>query len=374
MYRKTYACINLDAIKYNFNNALKLSKKEYGFAVVKANGYGHGAVDVAKAAIKGGATHLAVATFEEALELRKEFNKVPILVLGYTDFKYFTVASKYAITVTLTNMYQAEKLANYNEPLKIHIKVNTGMNRLGFSNLEDVRKAYALIRYNTNLAVEGLFTHFSTADMMDIGFYKKQFEMFETIVDDIGKFFKIIHCQNSAATLYPLEGMNKCNAFRFGIAMYGYNPSDEKIPDFELSEAFSLYSEVSSVIPVRKGGKVGYGATYALKKDGYIATIPIGYADGIIRANSSREVMINNKRFPIVGRVCMDQLMILVDESVKIGDVVELIGKNITMSEVSKHLNTIDYEVLCSISDRVTRVYFENSKEVHEKCFRYILN
>ncbi len=372
MYRSTYASINLDAIKENMKNAIDFANKDYAYAVVKANAYGHGAIEVSKAVLEAGATHLAVATFEEALELRKEFSRVPILVMGYTEPTHFSDASKYAITLTISNMEQVKVLSMYKDQLKIHFKVNTGMNRLGFSSLEEIREAYVAIRYNTYIDCEGIFTHFATADMLDVSYYYKQFELFSSIIDDIGKYFRIIHCQNSAATLYPLKGMEKCNAFRFGIALYGCNPSLDKDPEFKLVPTFELYSHVSSVLDLKKGSKVGYGATYTLKKDGKIATIPIGYADGIIRANSGRNVFINGKEFPIVGRVCMDQLMILVDDSVKLDDRVELIGSNIKISEVSKHLNTIDYEVLCSISDRVSRVYYEDSVEVDCKCFRYI--
>ncbi len=372
MYRSTYVNINLDAIKNNVSNAIEYAKKDYAFAVVKANAYGHGSLDVSKAAIDAGATHLAVATFDEALELRKELPKVPILVMGYTEPRFFQDASKFAITLTISNMEQIKVLSKFSDQLKIHFKVNTGMNRLGFCSLTEVREAYVAIRYNTNIVTEGIFTHFATADMVDIGYYHRQFKIFEEIIDDIGKFFKIIHCQNSAATLYPLEGMDKCNAFRLGISMYGYNPSDEKDASFKLEPALELFSHVSSVLDLKKGSKVGYGATYTLKSDGRVATIPIGYADGIIRASSGRDVMINGKRFPIVGRVCMDQLMILVDDSVGLDDKVELIGSNIKISEVSKHLNTIDYETLCLISDRVARVYYEDSVEIDVKCFRYI--
>lgn len=364
MYRSTYADIDLSAIKRNMENVIKFAKKEYAFAVVKANAYGHGAIEVAEVAIEAGATHLAVATFEEALELRKEYSKIPILILGYTDPKYFEDASKYAITLTITNMEQIKKLSTYKEQLKIHFKVNTGMNRLGFSTLNEVREAYAAIRYNSNVNAEGIYTHFATADALDVAYYSKQYKMFEEIVDDVGKFFKIIHCQNSAATLYPLKGMDKCNAFRLGISLYGCNPSDEKDLPIKLEPTLELYSHVSNILELKKGSKIGYGATYSMKKDGKIATLPIGYADGIIRQSSGRDVCINGKRFPIVGRVCMDQLMILVDDSVELDDKVELIGSTVTLREVSKYLNTIDYEVLCLISNRVTRVYYEDSDEI----------
>lgn len=370
MYRSTYVNVNLSAISENMCNAIEFANKDYAFAVVKANAYGHGAIHVSRVVIEAGATHLAVTTLDEALQLRSEFPKIPILVLGYTEPKYFSVASKFAITLTISNIEQIKKLASFREVLKIHLKVNSGMNRLGFFTLEEIREAYVAIRYNTFLDIEGLYTHFATADD-DVRYYKQQFDFFNAVVDDIGKFFKIIHCQNSAATLYPLEGMEKFNAFRFGISLYGHNPSKSKLASFELKNALEFYAHVSSVTKLKRGSKVGYGADYTLEKDGYIATLQVGYADGIIRANSGRDVLINGKRYPIVGRVCMGQLMVLVDETVKLGDQVELIGSTITLNEVSNYLGTIDYEVLCEISDRVMRVYYENSEEIDSSDFRY---
>ncbi len=372
MYRNTYAIVNLDCLKSNIENLIEYSGKEYHFAVVKANGYGHGAIEVAKVAMEVGVTHLAVAFLDEAISLRKEYPNVPILVLGYTEPEFFKIASKYAITLTVSNLEQVEKIVNYEgKPLKIHFKFNSGMNRLGFSTIEEIREAYVKLKYNPNLNLEGLFTHFATADEKNTTYYVKQLKLFKEVVDDIGMYFKIIHCQNSAATLYPIDDMNYCNASRLGIAMYGYNPSTENVTSVELQPALKLYSEVSSILTLKAGEKIGYGATYTLEKDGVIATVPIGYADGIIRANSGREVAINQKRYKIVGRVCMDQLMILADKSINIGDQVELIGETVRMKEVSKFLNTIDYEVLCTISDRVPRVYFENNEVICVKDFRY---
>lgn len=371
MYRSTYINVNLDAIRENMLNAIEFANKEYAFAVVKANAYGHGAIEVSRVAIDAGATHLVVATLDEALELRNEFPKIPILVVGYTEPKYFSLASKYAITLTISNMEQIKKLSVFNEILKIHLKVNTGMNRLGFSTIEEVREAFVAIRYNKDLDIEGLYTHFATSESVDIGYYNSQFELFEQVVNDIGKYFKIIHAQNSAALHYPLSGMEKCNGFRMGLSLYGHNPSTDRLPSFRLRSALQFYTHVSGVLKLKKGSKIGYGATYTMESDGYIATLQVGYADGVLRNNSGRDVAINGKRYPIVGRVCMDQMMILVDETVKIDDKVELIGSTVTLSEVSNYLGTIDYEVLCCLSDRVTRIYYENSEEIDAKDFRY---
>ncbi len=372
MYRDTYATVNLDALKSNIENLIAFGNKEYVYAVVKANGYGHGALEVAEVAIEAGATHLAVAFLDEAIELRQKFPKLPILVLGYTDPKDFETAAKYAITLTVTNMEQIDKLVHYRgKLLKLHFKSNTGMNRIGFATVEELKEAYVKLRYNADLNIEGLFTHFATADSEDIAYFNKQAKKFKSIVDDIGSFFKIIHCQNSAATLFPIEEFAYCNAIRLGIAMYGSNPSTEQAALVNLKPVMSVYSHVTSVMTLKKGEKVGYGASYVMEKKGVVATIPIGYADGIIRANSGRHVIINDERFKIIGRVCMDQLMILVDESVKLGDRVELFGTKLNISEVSKYLSTIDYEVLCSISDRVVRCYIEDNEITSVKYFRY---
>ncbi len=372
MYRNTYATINLEAITNNVRKIIDYSQKEFHYAVVKANGYGHGAVEVAAAAIEGGATHLAVAFLDEAMELRKEFPNIPILILGYTDSEYFELAAKYALTLTITNMTQVDKLVNYaGKTLKIHFKVNSGMNRLGFSSLDEVKQAYVKLRYSSDIDTEGIFTHFATAGAEDTGYYVKQAKLFTKVVEELGSFFKIIHCQNSAAVIYPVENFDYCNAARIGIAMYGCNPSDNKDLPIELDETMAVYSHVSSILKLKKGAKIGYGATYTMEKAGVIATIPIGYADGIIRAYEGLEVIINKKRYPIVGRVCMDQLMVLVDDTVKLGNQVEFFGNLRSINEVSRYLGTIDYEVLCLISDRVPRLYIEANDISSVKYFRY---
>ncbi len=372
MYRNTYATIDLNNLTNNVRNIIEYSQKEFHYAVVKANGYGHGAIEVARAALEGGATHLAVAFLDEAMELRKEFPNVPILILGYTDVNDFEIAARYALTLTITNFVQVEKLVNYTgKTLKIHFKVNSGMNRLGFSSLDEVKQAFIKLRYSSDVDIEGLFTHFATAGEDDVAYFIKQANFFKNIVDDIGSFFKLIHAQNSAATIYPVENFSYCNASRIGIAMYGCNPSDSKLLPIELKETMAVYSHVSSILNLKKGDKIGYGATYTMERDGVIATLPIGYADGIIRMYSGSEVVINKKRYPIVGRVCMDQLMVLVDSTVKLGNQAEFFGNLRSVKEVSKYLNTIDYEVLCLISDRVPRLFIQGNDINGAKYFRY---
>lgn len=372
MNRKTYATVDLEKLRNNVKSLIEYSGKEYSYAVVKANGYGHGAIEVSRCAIEGGVTHLAVAFLDEAFELRKEFPTIPILILGYTDVSDFEIAAKYALTITVSNMQQIDYLSTYNgKNLKVHLKFNSGMNRLGFSTLDEIKTAFVKLRYNNFVNLEGLFTHFATADDSEFKYFYKQVSLFEKVVEEIGSFFKIVHCQNSAAVLFHNEQFDYCNACRLGIAMYGCNPSYDMELPIELEQTMAVYSHVSGVLHLKKGEKIGYGATYTMEEDGIIASVPIGYADGIIRNYGGREIVINKKRYKIVGRVCMDQLMVLVDGNVKIGDQVELFGNLININEVSKHLNTIDYEVLCLISDRVPRLFIENNDVSSIKYFRY---
>ena len=355
MYRNTWVEINLDSI---YNN-VKIIKEYTGYdklyAVVKANGYGHGDIEVAKVAIEAGATHLAVAFLDEAIRLRKHFT-CPILVLGYTDDSFFDVASKHDIALTIT------KEINFDKPLKVHIKVDTGMNRLGVKSKTEYSKVVESITKCKNVTLEGVFTHLATAGNDDI-LYNSQIKKLKEF--EVPK--NLIHVNNSAGML---AYENKYSAGRLGIAMYGLAPYKGLLP-VELEQAFSFYSNIISLKKIAKGEAVGYGATYIADKEEYIATIPVGYADGWIRNNKGRDVSIKGKRYKIVGNICMDQLMILVDDTVQMGDTVALVNDDITIEEVSRDLGTINYEIVCSISDRVPRVFIRNSEIVKTNNYRF---
>lgn len=327
--------------------------------VLKANAYGHNAVFLAKAAEKINVDYFAVAFLEEALILRKNGIKANILVFNYVDKDFVKIAVENNITLSIISWEQFEEYKDLNSKPKVHINIDTGMNRVGIKNKEDAILLYKnLIKHGFN--VEGVYTHFAVADSLkkeDIEFTKKQYETFSDIVRDIP--VKIKHTNNSAATLSGIVPSE--DYVRLGIASYGLMPSNE-VKDENLKPVLSWYSVVSHVKTIEKGESISYGRTFIAPKKMKVATIPVGYADGYWRHLSNKgEVIINRKRRRILGRVCMDQFVVEVDDDVKIGDKVILIGKQgnefISAEEIAEKVGTINYEVTCRISERVPRIY-----------------
>ncbi|WP_297990903.1 alanine racemase [Anoxybacillus sp.] len=368
-YRDTWAEIDLDAIFYNVQSM----KKHVGshvdvIAVVKANAYGHGDIQVAKTALEAGATRLAVAFLDEALALRKKGIPldVPILVLGATNPQYAPLAAKENISLTVyQSQWVEEALAYaYEQPLMIHIKFDTGMGRLGVKTKEEIERMIALMSQQTGFVLEGVYTHFATADERKTDYFEFQYDAFMRMLKWLPVTPPVIHCANSAAGLrYPDRVFN---AVRLGISMYGLSPSQEMktLLPYPLKEAFSLHSRLTHVKKVKQGEKISYGATYEAKTDEWIGTVPIGYADGWLRRMQHFSVLVDGKRAPIVGRVCMDQMMIRLPYELPIGTKVTLIGEQqgdrISIDDVAAHLHTINYEVPCTISYRVPRIFLKN--------------
>lgn len=351
MYRNTYVEVNLKNIEDNVRNLInKYSGYKYYFGVVKADCYGHNDIKTVEATIKGGCNYLAVATLEEALQIRSKIKDIPILCLGIIPIEFIEECINNNITLTISNLEYLEKLVrkNYNN-LKVHIKINTGMNRLGTDNKQEFNKMYEIIK-NSNLMLEGIYTHiYNSSNRIDTA---KQFAKFEGITSDINlSEIPIIHlCASDAMMWYPkLAYANGC---RLGIAMYGLMENK----DIPLSSTFRLYSEIIQINEV-ENGTVGYNGNYKVVGKEKIAVVPIGYADGIIRKNTGRNVYINNKQYKIVGNICMDMLFVKVDNSVKVGDKVAIIKDIEHIEEIAKHLDTIPYEVICSIGKRVPRIY-----------------
>ncbi|MEG0276166.1 MAG: alanine racemase [Coprobacillus sp.] len=353
-YRDTYALIRLDYLQENVKTMYNKVKKPM-MAIIKANAYGHGYQQVASL-LKDNQTisMFGVATLKEAIDLRKMNIKQDILVLGAIPLEDLHLAIEYDISLTLFSLdYVKEIYEVYHQdkPLKAHIKIDTGMNRLGIKNKEDFETLLNLYPQSI-LQVDGVFTHFAAADdETEDQAYDLQTQKFYEIID--GHSFEYVHCQNSAAMMYHSD--EKSNLCRIGIAMYGIDPAGNE--SSFLKQVMSLYTKVVMVKKVSKGERIGYGFTYTAKEDEFIATLPIGYADGFIRANQGREVYLNGKYYPIVGRVCMDQMMIKVDESVKVHDKVEIFGEHISLSRMAKELQTIPYEIICLLSERVEKVY-----------------
>ena len=353
-YRDTHALIRLDYLQDNVNTLYQRVQKPM-MAIIKANAYGHGYQEVAN--VLKDHEHISmfgVATLKEAIDLRKLGIEQDILVLGAIPLKDLDFVIDYDITLTLFSkeyMEEIVELYHHEKPVKVHIKIDTGMNRIGLktkTEFEDVLRNYPKDIFQ----IDGVFTHFATADdPLQNDAYENQLNMFYDIVGD--HQFRYIHCQNSASMMYHHE--EKSNLARIGIAMYGVDPAGEE--SVHLKQVMSLYSRVVMIKKIKKGEKIGYGLTYTAPEDEYIATLPIGYADGFIRANQGRDVYIQGKYYPIVGRVCMDQMMVKVDEHIKVHDEVEIFGDHMTLSRMAKELKTIPYEIVCLISERVERIY-----------------
>ncbi|MFP7300432.1 alanine racemase [Neobacillus niacini] len=371
-YRDTWAEVDLDYILANVTSVKKLlPPKVEIIAVVKANAYGHGDFKVAESALKAGATYLAVAFMDEAIALRNKGIEAPILVLGATRPEDAALAVKYNITITVFQIEWVKAALSHlpkNKVLPVHIKLDTGMGRIGIRTKEELEAIVQILTNDDRIEMEGIYTHFATADEVDLSYFEKQKEMFHELLSVLKERPKYIHCSNSAAALRFPE--TNFNAIRLGIAMYGLTPSPEiehELP-FPLNEAFSLRSRLVHVKKLRKGDKVSYGATYEAKDEEWIGTIPIGYADGWIRRLQGQEVLVEGKRVPIVGRICMDQCMVKLPHEVPAGTTVTLIGRQndefISVNEVARKLETINYEVPCIISTRVPRLYKQGGKIV----------
>ncbi|MDQ0221327.1 alanine racemase [Peribacillus cavernae] len=369
-HRDTWAEINLDNIYTNVANMKKhLPPAMKMYAVVKANGYGHGDYESASIALEAGADFLAVAFLDEALALRKKGIQTPILVLGASRPENAALAAKLDITLTVYQtewVISATRELSHNAPLKVHVKCDSGMGRLGIRTKEELLDLEAKLLNDDNFIFEGIYTHFATADELDTAYYKKQLAAFKEMLSWLRARPDLVHSANSAASLRFED--NDFNAVRMGISMYGLSPSLEikDVLPFRLEQAMSLKTRTVHVKELPKGESVSYGATYKAKQNEWIATLPIGYADGWIRKLQGQEVLVHGERVPIVGRICMDQCMIRIKDQLSPGTEVTLIGENegsfIAVDEIAKKLDTINYEVVCLISARVPRIYLRNGQ------------
>jgi alanine racemase len=354
LYRNTYVKINLKNIKENVSKIInKYNNYKYYFGVVKADCYGHFDLEVVETIINGGCNYLVVALLEEALIIRERFKDIPILCLGVVHKEHLDVCIKNNITITINSLSYIKDIIDFDlKGLRTHIKVNTGMNRFGVSSKDEFNQVYNLIK-DRGLFLEGIYTHiYNASNELDT---QNQFTRFNEIVEDIDiKSIPIIHIAASE-TLINYSKDNNINGCRLGIIMYGFT----KDKTLDLKSTFSLYSEVVQINELNKGDTVGYNGSYKALERERIAVISIGYADGIIRKNTGRYVYIKNKRYPIIGNVCMDVLFVRVDDDVKLYDEVVILKDINHIEEVSNYLETIPYEVICSIGKRVPRIYIK---------------
>lgn len=380
MKRGTWAEINLNNIKHNFHslkNTLKSDTKVC--CVVKADAYGHGAVEVAKMLQQEKADYFSVARFEEAVELRNNNIHTPILCMGYISESDIEEAINRYIGITVYSYEMAkiinQKAGKLGKKASIHIKIDTGMSRLGFltddNSINDILKLKELI----NLNIDGIYTHFATADETDKKETYLQLERYKNVIDALEKAnidIQFKHVSNTAAII-DLKELG-FNMVRLGIGLYGHYPSDEVSKEVELKPAMKLKTIITNIKTVAPGTKVSYGYTYEFKEASTLATLAIGYADGFDRTQNNPKVMINGVLCDVVGRICMDQCMVKIPEglNVNIEDEVLIMGAEVgvTAEDLASRRGTINYEVLCSVSRRVTRDYILGDK-TYSKCYLY---
>lgn len=369
-YRPTWITIQLDAIYDNIRNIQHLQPSKSLFAVIKANAYGHGDIEVGKVALEAGATGLAVSSLDEALRLREAGIEAPVLVLGATLPSDSFIAANHQISLTVATTEWVKEAARYlsNTPLKVHLKVNTGMNRLGVHLKETLQSMVETLIHHPQFELEGLFTHFATADG-DLEFFNQQCQTFQTLIEGLDlSGIRYVHVSNTAATLHHSFDFDQ--AVRVGLGLYGVQPTEAPLP-FSLKPALSLHSQLVQIRWLEAGESVGYGATYQATEGHWMGVIPIGYADGWWRANQGRCVIVDGHECEIIGRVCMDQLMIALPHEMKVGTTVTLIGEGMSAERVAEELETIPYEVFCSLSDRIPRVYLYQGQQVHCNPMRF---
>lgn len=382
MVKRTWAEISLNAIEHNYNVIRdKVADDTKVCCVIKADGYGHGAVELSQIYEKLGADFFAVSNIDEGIEIRKSGSKLPIVILGYTPVSEAKNLAAYNISQAVFSLEYAkelsEKCVEEDCICKMHIKVDSGMSRIGFMCQEFPRDEYSIEEICEacclpNLEVEGLFTHFCVSDEDAEGreFTNKQYENFIHVRDSLkkrGVDISVVHCSNSGAIEdYP---ETCCDMVRAGIILYGLAPSSKLADRLDLVPAMTLKTVVAFVKEVQKGATISYGRTFTADRKMKIATVPIGYADGFIRQNAKDGyMMVNGKKAKIVGRICMDQTMLDVTdiEDVKTGDEVVVFGTGEngepTADSLAENTGTINYETVCLVGKRVPRIYIKDGK------------
>ena len=392
MYRKTYAEIDENILKKNIEEIKKVyNNYEYYIGVVKNNAYGHG-IKIINSLIEGGINYLAVSSLEEAIEARKYNRRIPILCLEVIDLEYIYDCINNNVTLTVESLDYLEELnkEKLDYEVKIHLKLNTGMNRLGINNKKEVNKCVEIIDKNKKLVLEGIYTHLATSGISD-KFYDEQIKKFEELTSDIDlNKIKIVHLGRSL-TLVNHDKLPFVNGIRLGIIMFGFSQSikpdtsfkgklrelrrkslikklnissSHLTNDLKLKTAFTLYSTVMTIKKVKQSEFVGYGALYFADKDINIAIIPIGYADGVTK--NYKYVYIHGRKYDIVAD-SMDMLMVHVDGRVRVGDKVEIFGDNISIKEASKNNGVNSYKLFNMITTRVPRVHIKDKEKVEIK-------
>ena len=382
MHRNTYVEINLTNIAHNIKTIIDKYDYKYYIGVVKGNAYGHG-YGIIDTLLENGINFLAVSNLDEALEIRKKHKNIKIVCLEPISIEYLDICSKENISICVSNYDYFQKIKNLKFKINIHLKIDSGMNRLGFNNKEQIDEVYKSIQKEKNIYLEGIFTHFSTSGIYDKN-YDEQLSCFKELTSDIDlKSIEVVHIDKSA-TMQAHEKIDFVNGVRLGIIMYGFNSvpkygnslrdklrllkwkffrKRKKISTpvldngLNLKQTFSLISEVLEVKEVKANSYIGYGTGVVVPRNTKIAIVDVGYADGINKKRIHSNVEINGKLYPIIADVCMGMILVEVDENVNNGDKVTVIGGKIGIIAVSNHLNTTVYETMTMIDSNIKRIY-----------------
>ena len=384
-YYRVYASVNLDAIYDNMKNIKENTKDGTGMiAVIKTDGYGHGAVPIAKT-VDELVWGYAVATSDEGVNLRTNGVTKPVIILGYTHESQYEKIVENDLRPAIFTFEDAKKLSDVacseSKKAKIHIKIDTGMSRIGFHPDKDSVKVISDISRLPGIEIEGIFTHLYASDETDKTSAYEQYKIFNNIISELekqGVNIPIKHCSNSAAIIDMPDVNMDC--VRVGIALYGMYPSDEvDKTKVKLTPAMELKSHIICLKEVEKGVGISYGATYVTSEKTKVATVSVGYGDGYRRSLSNKGyVLIRGQKAPILGRVCMDQFMVDVThiKDVQRGDVVTLLGKDGDMEITAEELagmagETFNYEIVCDIGKRIPRVFYRHGEIVAMKDYFY---
>jgi len=376
-YYRVKANIDLDAICENIKETRKIIKPGTKImGIIKADGYGHGAIPIARA-LNELVDEYGVAILEEGLELRRAGIQKPILILGFTSIEQYKDMIAYDIMTTVFQYDMAEKISQeacrQGKKAKIHIKLDTGMGRIGFNMDKESVASIKKISELPGIKIDGIFSHFSKSDESDKTFANEQLNKFLVMVNELekaGVSIKTKHISNSAAIIDMPQA--NLDMVRSGISTYGMYPSEEVMKEnLKLRAAMEVKAYIIFVKTVEKGTLIGYNGTFETNRKTIVATVPVGYADGYSRALSNKgRVLIHGKSAPIIGRVCMDQFMIDVTdiEGVKEGDVATLVGREgdefISLEELGNTANSFNYEAACDFGKRIPRVYYFGGKKV----------
>ena len=381
--KRTWADISLDNLEYNYRSIrAHLPQGTKFLGVMKADAYGHGAVPVSRALADLGAEYLAVSNLEEAVQIRRGEVRLPVLILGYTPAEYAANMIFLDITQEVHSLEYArelnEALAGTNYILNVHLKLDTGMTRIGFFAYDNERTLDELrqVAQLPHLHIEGVFMHFCVADSRaeaDVSFTKLQYKRFMDMLSamaGVGIRPEIRHCCNSGATILRPE--YAMDMIRPGVATYGFHPSPDTVGEIDLRPMMSLHTSIAQIRTIAAGKSISYGRTYTTPEDKLVAVLPIGYADGLSRLLSNRVTFrICGKEAPVVGRICMDMCMVDISDipEAKVGTTATLFGYDedgtlLPCERIADMLGTINYEIVCDVNKRVPRFYYKDGKQV----------